>query len=101
SDGVFPMQFVTSGELHGLVFSSDFMRVGLRRFAIRLCAQNVHHCFLVWRKTKLEIASFDSEHVGRRSRISEKSFLRRNFCTELFPHLHRVDIGARPRRLVT
>src|SRR5438128_783528 len=94
-------QFITYGEFHDPVFSSNFLQESLKKFAIRLRAQNLHHCFLVRRKTKSEIASFNSKHVGCGRRISEESLLWRNFCAELLPHLRGVDIGAQLRRLVT
>src|SRR6266567_9367649 len=93
-------KFLFYAERHGPVLSSDFMQEGFKKFAISLSAQNLHHCFLIGRKTELEIAPFDSEHMGRRCRSSQKSFLWWNFHAELFPDLCRIEIDRRFGRIV-
>src|SRR6266513_2374522 len=83
---VFGRQFIFYAEFYGPVFSGDFAQERFKTFAISLCAQNFHQWFLIRRKTELEIAPFDSEHVGHSCRISQEIFLRWNLYAELFPN---------------
>ena len=61
-----------------------------KKSAVSLGTQDIHHCFVARGETKLKIASFDPEHMGRRSRISHESFLRGNFGENLLPQVIRV-----------
>src|SRR6266513_1769586 len=92
---VFGRQFIFYAEFYGPVFSGDFAQERFKTFAISLCAQNFHQWFLIRRKTELEIAPFDSEHVGHSCRISQEIFLRWNLYAELFPNSYGIDISAR------
>src|SRR5439155_15265724 len=76
--------------LHTPIGSGDLVEQCFKKFAIGLRPQDIHHRFVVRRETELEIAPFDSEDVGRRSRISHEGLLRGNFGESLLPEFIRI-----------
>ena len=73
-----------------------------KKFAIGLCSRYIHHRFVTRRETQLQIAPFDSNDVGRRSKILEQGLLRWNFDESLLPELIRIggSFGYAGRALV-
>src|SRR4029077_20158114 len=90
------------GKLHTPVRSGNLMEQCLKKFAIGLRSQDIHHRFVLWCKTKLEIAPFDPKDVGCGSRISYEGLLRGNLDESLLPELIRIggSFGYARRALV-
>src|SRR6185437_11410668 len=95
-------KFFVDGKFHAPVHSGNLMEQCFKKFAIGLCSQDLHHRFVTRRETELEIAPFDSNDVGCRSRISHEGLLRWNFDESLLPELIRIgrSFGYAGRALV-
>src|SRR6059058_4134935 len=87
SQRLFGRKFFIDDKPHTPVRSGDLMEQRLKKFAIGLRSQDIHHRFVVRRETKLEIAPFDPKDMGCRSRISHEGLLRGNFSQSLLPEL--------------